>query len=201
MRTVFVTTALSGAAMLAAVSAQAALNDWDVRSRTIPASACTPRDSAQSALVEMVQGAWRFAGTSTGRVTFTCPFPISAFPADQAQGAGTSMGFYRVWYRDADGAGPAASLVVTPYVRLAPGGAWSNIGLVGGGGGVVLPGVCQFLSNAHPDMTFMATVQTCGHDLQYNALYSFEVVVSRSSPSAVVEFHGIDFVDGQGPAG
>jgi hypothetical protein len=202
MRTSFFTTLLSGAAMLATLPAHA-YNDWDILSRTIPASACTPANSAQAAMVEMVQGAWRFVNTvTTGRVTLTCPFPISVFPADFAQAPGPAkMSFYRVWYRDSDGAGPGGSLVVTPYVRLAPGGAWMNIGLVGGGGGFVPAGICQFFSNAHPALTFMATVQPCSHDIQWNALYSFEVVLSRSTAGATVEFHGIDFYDGLTPAG
>jgi hypothetical protein len=199
MRTAFITTA----ALLAAASAQAlTVNDWDVRSRTIPASACTPSNSAQAALVEMVQGGWRFAGAATGSVKLTCPFPIAAFPHDYAQFVGpTSMYFYRVWYRDSDAAGNGGSIVVVPYLRQEPGGAWSNIGLVGGGGGFVPPGVCQFSSNGHPDMTFMATVQACRHDVQYNTLYSFEVTLTRATAGATVEFHGIDFHDGSTPAG
>jgi hypothetical protein len=205
MQTRSITAVSLAAALLAGTALPAhayAVNDWDVRSRTIPASACTARDSAQAALLEMVQGAWRFTGTSTGKVTLTCPWPISFYPADQAQFVGpTSMYFYRVWYRDTDGPGAGAGLSSIPYARLSPGGAWSNVGLLGGGGGIVPPGVCQFNSNGHPEMTFMATVQPCTHNIYYNAIYSFEVTLSRSSSSQVVEFHGIDFVDGLTPQG
>ncbi|MBS0447090.1 MAG: hypothetical protein JSR59_14210 [Proteobacteria bacterium] len=197
--------ALSIAALCTGIATSArayAINDWDVRSRTIPASACTPRDSAQAALLEMVQGAWRFTATATGRVTLTCPFPISSYPADQAQYIGpTSMQFYRVWYRDSDGPGATAALTTLPYARLAPLGGWSNIGLLGGGGGIVPPGVCQFVSNGHPETTFVATVQPCVHDIYYNAMYSFEVTLSRTATTQAVEFHGIDFIDGLTPQG
>jgi hypothetical protein len=200
MRRIFITAAV--AATLAPLAHAVTANDWDLRSRTIPASACTPRDSVQAAQLEMVAGAWRFVAGATGKVTLTCPLPISFFPADHAQyGSPTSMYFYRVWYRDADGASGAGGIVVIPYLRSAPGGGWSNIGLVGGGGGFVPPGVCQFSSNAHPAMTFMAQVQECRHEVQMNALYSFEVTLSRTTAGTTVEFHGIDFFDGVPPAG
>lgn len=187
------------AALLAAATAPAwalPLNDWDLRSRTIPAAACAARDSSQAALIELVQGAWRFSGSNTGRVTLSCPLPISYFPADAAQAGGiTPMNYYRVWYRDSDGAANSAALTVVPYVRLAPLGTWSNVGLLGGGGGIAPPGVCQFNSNGHPDMTFMATVQACAHNISTQALYTFEVTLMRTATTQAVEFHGIDFVD------
>lgn len=188
----------------AAIPADAALpNDWDIHSRTIPASACQVKDPAQAALVEMVQGAWRFSANNTGRVTLTCPFPISYFTADHAEykPAGAQMTFYRVWYRDSDGATNAASVQATPYVRIWPGGAWSNIGLLGGGGGLVPPGVCQFSSNSHPDLGFAAHVQDCDYKIQINAMYSFEVTMYRNASTLTVEFHGIDFHDGGTAAG
>ena len=192
-------------ALLAAITlpAHAVPNDWDVLSRNIPASACQVRDSAQAALVEMVQGAWRFAGNNVGRVTFTCPFPISYFPADHAEylPGGTQMTFFRVWYRDSDGATNAASVQATPYVRLWPSGAWSNIGLVPGGGGFVPPGICQFNSGNFGDLGFAAHVKDCDHTIQLNALYAFEVTIARNAATLTVEFHGIDFHDGSTPAG
>ena len=201
MKTRFSIPILLAAAAALPVPALAA-NDWDLLSRTIPASACQVRDSAQAALVEMNQGAWRFAGASTGRVTLTCPLPISFFPADRAQNTNpTTMTFYRVWYRDSDAAGPAAAVTAIPYVRLWPSGTWSNIGLLGGGGGIVPPGVCQFSSNAFADVGFAAHTKDCKHDIQLNALYSFEVILSRTVSSQIAEFHGIDFHDGSTPAG
>lgn len=114
-------------AFAAAPAAHAAFNTWDLFSRSIPASACTPRDAPSAARVEMVQGGWRFSGSNVGRVTLTCPLTISVFPADQALGfASTDMGFFRVWYRDSDGPGANAQVLATPYLRTSL-GAWSNM--------------------------------------------------------------------------
>lgn len=186
--------ALALGAAAAAPAAHAALNTWDLFSRSIPASACTPRDAPSAARVEMVQGGWRFSGSNVGRVTFTCPLPISVFPADQAGGfSSTDMGFFRVWYRDSDGPGAAAQVLATPYLRTSL-GAWSNIGLFGGGGGGFVPaGVCQFNSNTFVDLVFAARVKDCKHSIVQNALYVFEVTMSRETATQTVEFHGIDF--------
>lgn len=194
---------LAAAILFAATApALAALpNSWDLISRTIPASACEVRDKRQMARVELVQGGWRFVGSTTGRVTLTCPLPISYFPADHDLAAGdTEMTFYRVWYRDSDGPGAVTSVSATPYLRTDT-GAWTNIGLVGGGGGFVPPGVCQFNSNSHPNLAFATNIQDCAHDIQLNVLYSFEVTLQRNSTSQIVEFHGIDFWDGSLPQG
>lgn len=177
------------------------IHNWDLISRTVPASACEVRDKSQAARVELAQGGWRFVGSTTGRVTLTCPLPVSHFPADHDLGAGyTEMTFYRVWYRDSDGPDTVTSVSVTPYLRTDL-GAWTNIGLVGGGGGIVPPGVCQFNSNSHANLVFAANIQDCAHDIQLNALYSFEVTLERNSTSQTVEFHGIDFWDGSNAAG
>lgn len=185
--------ALALGAAAAAPVAHAALNTWDLFSRSIRASACAPRDAPGAARVEMVQGGWGFSGNNVGRVTFTCPLPISVFPADQALGfASTDMGFFRVWYRDSDGPGVAAQVLATPYQRTSV-GAWSNIGLFGGGGGVAPPGVCQFNSNNFGDLVFAARIKECKHSIVQNAPYVFEVTMSRETASQAVEFHGIDF--------
>ena len=186
---------------LAMAPSAALSNTWDLISRTIPASACEVRDAKKAARVELVQGGWRFVGNNTGRVTLTCPLPISVFPADHDLGASsTEMTFYRVWYRDSDGPGVMTSVSVTPDLRTDL-GAWTNIGLVGGDGGIVPPGVCQFNSNSHANIVFATNIQDCAHDVQINALYSFEVTLQRNSTSQTVEFHGIDFWDGSLPPG
>lgn len=189
-------------AMSAAPAASAAgLNTWDLISRSIPASACTPRDSAGLAAVEMVQGGWRFRSGSVGSVVLSCPLPITVFPADQAQGfASTKMAFYRVWYRDSDGLTASAGVLVTPYLRRSN-GSWLNIGLANGGGGIVPPGVCQFSSNAFADIGFAVHTKDCVHAIEQNALYTFEVTMRRDTPSQTVEFHGIDFDSGARPEG
>jgi hypothetical protein len=193
--------AMAGVTLLPTAPAMA-LNSWDLLSRSIPASACEVRNSQDAARVELVQGAWRFQGAQTGLVTLSCPLPITAFPADHDLGFGNSaMDFYRVWYRDSDGPGAAARVVVTPYLRMQT-GALSNIGLIGGGGGVIPPGVCQFNSNAFPNVGFAVRARDCNHKIQLNALYWFEVTMQRNSSQQSVEFHGIDFHDGSSrPAG
>lgn len=178
-----------------------ALNSWDLISRSIPASACEVTNNQEFSRVELVGGAWRFKGNQTGTVTLSCPLPITAFPADHNLGYNnTVMDFYRVWYRDSDGAGVAARVGVTPYLRTQT-GVLSNIGLIGGGGGFIPPGVCQFNSNAYADVGFKVRAQDCNHQIQLNALYWFEVTLQRLSAGSWVEFHGIDFHDGSRPAG
>lgn len=104
-----------------------AINPYDLLHRTIPASACSPLDSVQAAKVRLQQGAWRFDGASTSTVSFYCPIPINAFPADLEQGFGTDMEFFRVWYRDSDGTGVFARVTARlSYRNLA--GAWLNSG-------------------------------------------------------------------------
>lgn len=190
--------AMAGAAFLPPAPAMA-LNTWDLISRSIPASACAVQNNQQSALVELFQGGWRFRGAFTGTVTLSCPLPITDFPADHTLGFNhTVMDFYRVWYRDSDGPGNVTRVSVTPFLRTQA-GAVSNIGLIGGGGGVVPPGVCQFNSNAHPNVAFAVRIQDCNHNIQLNALYWFEVTMQRENAQQSVEFHGIDFLDGTQP--
>lgn len=190
--------AIAGATLVPTAPALA-LNTWDLVSRSIPASACAVQNNQQSALVELVQGGWRFRGNFTGTVTLSCPLPITEFPADQSLGFNnTVMDFYRVWYRDSDGPGNVTRVSVTPYLRTQT-GAVSNIGLIGGGGGFIPPGVCQFNSNAHPNVAFAVRIQDCNHNIQLNALYWFEVTMQREAAQQSVEFHGIDFHDGTLP--
>lgn len=192
-----------GAAVCVAAAAPAhAVNTWDLISRTIPASACQVRDARQQSRVEVYRGGWRFLGNNVGSVTFTCPLPLSYFPADMALAAGdTMMTFFRVWYLDSDGPVAGANVGATPYLRTDQ-GVWTNVGLWGGGGGVVPAGICQFNSNSHPDVLFATRVKDCVHAIALNAIYSFEVVLTRNAVGQTVEFHGIDFWDGtQEPPG
>lgn len=177
-----------------AASAAFNVNTWDFISRSIPASACTPRDAASAQRVEMVSGGWRFIGNQVGRVVLTCPLPITYFPADKAQNVPpTALYVYRVWYRDSDGPANQASVRATPYRRNLL-GSWTNIGLAGGGGGIFAPpGVCEFNSNLYPEVLFVVHEKECQHKVEMNALYAYEVVLTREVGSQQVEFHGIDF--------
>lgn len=192
--------AIAGVALIPAAPAMAA-NTWDLLSRSIPASACEVRNSIDAARVELFQGGWRFQGSQTGTVVLSCPLPITDFPADRNLAFNhTVMDFYRVWYRDSDGPGGGARVSVIPFLRTHT-GVLSNIGLFGGGGGFVPPGVCQFNSNAFANVGFAARIRDCDHNIQLNALYWFEVTLQRLSSLTSVEFHGIDFHDGSRPAG
>ena len=171
--------------LLGASSAWA--NPYDVIHRTIPASACSPLDSVQAAKVRLHNGAWRFDGTNATTVSFYCPFPINAFPADLAQGFGTDLQFFRVWYRDSDGMGINARVTANlRYRNLA--GAWLAV-------------AGTFNSNVFNDMGFATKITASPHSFEMDALYSFYVTIYRANENELVEFHGIDFRDGTQPAG
>jgi hypothetical protein len=159
-----------------------ALNPHDLWHRTVSASACSPLDSTQAAKVRLQNGAWRFDGVNTGTVSFYCPIPINAWPADNDEPNYTQMQFFRVWYRDSDGMGVNARVTTSLHYRNLA-GAW-----------LAVPGALN--SNVFPDMTFTTKQIPSVHNFALDALYSFYVTIYRSSALETVEFHGIDFRDG-----
>lgn len=163
-----------------------AFNPRDLWHRTIPASTCAPFDSVQAAMVRLQNGAWRFDGNNVGTVNFFCPIPINAWPADNNEPDYTQMQFYRVWYRDSDGMVANARVSVSLRYRSLAGG-W-----------IAVPGVLN--SNLFPDVGFTTKIIPSVHDFETDALYSFYVTIYRANAVETVEFHGIDFRDGTGPA-
>ena len=180
--------ATAAALLVSTLNASSALafNPRDLWHRTIPASACAPFDSVQAAKVRLQNGAWRFDGNNTGSVSFFCPIPINAWPADNDEPDYTQMQFYRVWYRDSDGMGLNAKVAVSLRYRDLAGG-W-----------LAVAGVLN--SNVFADMGFTTKIINCVHEFDTDALYSFYVTISRANALETVEFHGIDFRDGLTPA-
>jgi hypothetical protein len=165
-----------------------ALNPHDLTHRTVPASSCAPLDAVQSAKVRLSNGAWRFDGVNTGTVSFYCPLPMNAFPADNNEPNYTHMEFFRVWYRDSDGL--AVNARVTANLRYrADDGSFP----------VAHPGT--FNSNVYPGIGFSKVIFAAEHTFETDAIYSFYVTIYRANAEQTVEFHGIDFRDGLQPAG
>lgn len=119
-KTVLAATAIAG--ISAVTSANAFLGDWDMLSTTVPASICSPVDSANAAKVRLSNGAWVFQGGATGSVQFYCPLTVNGYslsdsllaaienadveggtPAPPSIQIGNSVSFYRIYYRDPDG--------------------------------------------------------------------------------------------------
>jgi hypothetical protein len=164
-----------------------AQNPRDLWHRTVPASACAPLDSVQAAKVRLQNGAWRFDGNNTGTVSFYCPVPINAWPADNDEPDHTEMEFYRVWYRDPDGMATDARVTTTlRYRDLA--GAWQTV-------------AGTLNSNVFANTGFTTKVIDSEHTFEMDALYSFYVTMSRTAATQTVEFHGIDFRNGLQPEG
>jgi hypothetical protein len=162
-----------------------AINDYDLIHRTIPASACAPLDTGMAAKARLQNGAWRFDGANTGAVALYCPLPVNAFPADLAQGFGTHLQFFRVWYRDSDGGAVAARVTASLHYRSLA-GTWNAV-----------PGT--FNSSTFADILFATKIVLIpggGHDFVMDGLYSFYVTLVRTNVDEIVEFHGIDFRDG-----
>jgi len=182
---------VTAALLLPALTAGPALalpNPHDLIHRTVPASSCAPLDAAQSAKVRLSNGAWRFDGVSTGTVSFYCPLPMNAFPADNSEPNYTEMEFFRVWYRDSDGL--AVNARVTANLRYrADNGNWES----------AHPGT--FNSSGFADIGFSKKIFNAVHTFETDALYSFYITIYRQNADQTVEFHGIDFRDSSQPEG
>lgn len=168
-------TLLTIAALL--IGAQSAFaNDPDVRATTVPASSCQPATSADASRVALVTGGWVFNGTATGTILFYCPLPINGNSEFDAFND-NDMTVSRIFYRDTDGMGAGAEVVVRLLFRNpAPfgiGAAWSS-----NSSAVVVDTIA-----GHP----------LPHDMPNMALYSFEVRLSRTNAVDNPAFFGIDF--------
>jgi hypothetical protein len=151
-------------------------NDPDVRATTVPATACQPASSADASRVVLANGAWVFNGTATGTILFYCPLPINGNTEFDAFND-NDMTVSRIFYRDTDGMGAGAEVIVRLLFRtpalFAIGAAWS--------------------SNSSAVVVDTTAFHPFAHDMPNVALYSFEVRLSRTSTLDNPAFYGIDF--------
>jgi len=157
-------------------------NDAPLLATTVPASACTPVDEAQSGKVRISNGAWVFSGAHTGTVTFYCPLNLNGIDVNNILQV-NDMSAYRVYFRDSDGgtrSGNRAKITARLIYRKADGmysggNLWSS----------------RFTPKAQIDNS--TAVKANNHTLQKNALYSFLVTLYRSDSAQQPAFSGIDF--------
>jgi hypothetical protein len=151
-------------------------NDPDVRATTIPATACQPATSADASRAALANGAWFFNGTAIGTLVFYCPLPINGNTEFDASND-NDMTVSRIFYRDTDGMGGGAEIVVRLLFRTpalsAVGAAWS--------------------SNSSAVVVDTTAFHPVAHDMPNVALYSFEVRLTRTSTVENPVFYGIDF--------
>lgn|GEM_PF-4429130 len=159
------------------VAGPASANDSDVRSTTVPASACTPIDTTQASRVRMSNGAWVFRGSSTGTVTFYCAVDFNAYTKSNNTNDNDVSGF-RVFFRDSD-AGGNASRVTARLTYRRPDGMYSA--------------GSTWSSNVTNTTANTAGYHQNNHDVSFDGVYSFLVTLRRTSTSQSPAFSGIDF--------
>jgi hypothetical protein len=158
-------------------SQMALASDRDLRATTVPATACEPLNSTQANTVWLSNAAWVFRGNNTGTVTFYCPLPRNAVTlSDNTDDNDITV--YRVYYRDSDGAGPAARVTTRLVYRrstglFAAGSTWS--------------------SNSHNATDNTVALFANAHDMRFDAVYSFLVTLQRTNIQQDPAFSGIDF--------
>jgi len=145
----------------------------------IPASACSPVNEVQAESVYLQAGSWAFTDNSVGTVVLNCPVPRNAFrPPETSPLYIVGIEGYRVFFSDSDAAGTNSVLRVRLCARTA-------------GRGLHLVGQMWVSSPSTPkhQIQFVPTP----HIVEVDALYFFQVQMSRSTTSERVLFAGIDF--------
>ncbi|MEC4812013.1 MAG: hypothetical protein SAK29_01825 [Scytonema sp. PMC 1069.18] len=160
-----------------AVSSVASANDQDVRATTIPASACRPRNDVADAAVTLSNGAYVFNGSATGTVILYCPLPINAHTISDTTDD-NDISTYRVYYRDSDGIGSEAEIRTRLNYR-------DSSGLQGVG--------TTWSSNESNTTTNTIRYVSLNHDVGFNRLYFFTVIMQRTNTGQDPAFSGIDF--------
>jgi hypothetical protein len=158
--------------------AQSALaNHPDLRATTVPATSCQPATNADASRVSLSNGGWIFNSTSAGTITLYCPLPSNGNTMFDASNA-NNMTTIRFFYLDPDGMGVGSEIKAQLFFRqplyAAVGAAWS--------------------SNSSNVTTATTAFFPLFHFLQFPALYSFEVRMSRATTDDKSPiFYGIDF--------
>ncbi|MFN6566196.1 hypothetical protein [Dendronalium sp. ChiSLP03b] len=168
-------TAITVLSTLSDVSPANAQNSFRV---SIPASACAPANPNSQSLVRIVNGAYTFAGNSTGQVEFYCPLPLDTDMIPRVpQNSGHNA---TVYYRDTDGTGSSAFILSLLQRRDVNG--------------------VQNVSNEFTSNSRAVTSNTFGcmnfvHNFSSSNLYFFRVTMRRSNTNQDPAFSGIVFND------
>jgi hypothetical protein len=175
LRRLIAFTAITALSTLFGVSSANAQNSFRV---SIPASACAPANSNSQSLVRIVNGAYTFAGSSTGQATFYCPLPLDTDMIPRVpQNSGHNA---TVYYRDSDGTGSSAFVLALLQRRDVNG--------------------VQNVSNEFTSNSRAVTSNTFGcinfvHNFSSSNLYFFRVIMTRSNTNQDPAFSGIVFND------
>jgi len=165
---------------LIGVSGFAAANDKDLIATTIPASSCTPVNSKQAEMVFLQNGSWVFRNGVTGGVGFYCPLPLNAYTVSNNTND-NDMTHFRIYYRDTDGKGTAATLTARLKRKLTNGAQlWGT----------------QWNSNNVNVSGQTAQIHPYLHDLAFSAQYVMNVTMGRNNTTQRPIFTGIDFPAG-----
>lgn len=159
------------------VSSVASANDRDVEATTIPASACRPRNDVEDAAVGLSNGAYVFNGSATGTVILYCPLPINRHTISDMTND-NDISTYRVYYRDTDGMGTGAEIETRLHYRDSNG----------------LHAVGTTWSSNESNMTDN-TIRyvNLNHNVGFDRLYFFTVIMRRTNTEQDPAFSGIDF--------
>ena len=151
-------------------------NDRDVRATTIPASACQPVNQQSAGKLSYNNGNWFISGQGEARLS--CPLPINGSTVSDTSND-NDMTRYRVYYKDTDALGQNSSV----RVRLRS---------IGTNGQFVSHGP-NWNSNDFNNVNYTTRTQAVNVDLSPNRLYSFRVVLRKTSGVVSPRFGGIDF--------
>lgn len=145
---------------------------------SIPASACAPANPNSQSLVRISNGAYTFVPNSTGQATFYCPLPLDTdvIPRLPPNTQHTAA----VFYRDTDGTGNAAFVLVRLQQRDVNG----------------LQDVSnEFTSSSRSETNNTFACIPFNHNFSSSNLYFFRVIMTRSNTNQDPAFSGIIFAN------
>ena len=153
-----------------------AANDQDLLATTVPATACQPANPTSHGRVGLTNGAWVFLPGVTGTAYLWCTLPVNMYTVSDAS-QDNDITYYRILYRDSDGAGNAAQLTVRLGYRHQAGFTWAGSTWVSTGAA----DTNTFDHHWNP------------HDVAVG-VYSFMVTITRTVETEDPAFGGIDFI-------
>lgn len=171
--------AVASAILLAgSVTPQAFANDTRLRGSLVPAVSClvaqnSPRDPSP------YQGGGFYKRSTRGTTALDCPLPIVALSGS----GGIDLTQFRVHYRDFDGRGQGAQVVVALHRTY-----------ITSRGVAVLERICSWDSNTSASSTSYArALVACRHTLRPSTFYTLSVVLTLNAEGREANFLGVDF--------
>lgn len=156
-------------------------NDFELRSTTIPASACRPTHDINDELVKLKNGAYVFRQGKIGEVSFLCPLPLN----------GVNMTSYRIFFKDSNRC--LSSTNVHARLRYRNKNGQTPVSPKWTSTLETPPG--EFCFPAPGSDSNTTEVIPLIETLAPGRLYNFVVQIRRESDTQKVTFSGIDFPD------